>query len=84
MANHPNRNWRRRWSVDQAARTATHLDGWAFIFAPASTPGQAPAASCIAHPSLVGRDLVDLQRTVNRIAREAVDIYADALQRAQE
>jgi hypothetical protein len=27
MTNHPNRNWRRRWSIDRDAATATHNNG---------------------------------------------------------
>jgi hypothetical protein len=27
MANHPNRNWKRRWRVDQDAGTAVHESG---------------------------------------------------------
>jgi len=36
MANHPNRGWRARWTVDLASATARHRDGWAFRFAPAA------------------------------------------------
>jgi hypothetical protein len=27
MANHPNRNWKRRWTVDESAGTAVHESG---------------------------------------------------------
>lgn len=32
MPNHPNRNWRRRWTVDLETRTATHQTGFAVVF----------------------------------------------------
>ncbi len=36
MANHRNRGWRSRWSIDLEAATAKHRDGWVFKFSPAA------------------------------------------------
>jgi hypothetical protein len=32
MANHPNRNWKRRWTVDENAGTAVHESGFSARF----------------------------------------------------
>lgn len=32
MANHPNRNWRKKWNVDIEQCLAVHQDGWMFQF----------------------------------------------------
>ena len=32
MANHPNRNWRKRWQFDTASLTATHESGFTVQF----------------------------------------------------
>ena len=75
---HPNRNWRRRWTVDLAARTATHADGWVFEFDAASDADGGIDGRCTSHPSLIGYDTRKLPQTAARIAREAGDIYIEA------
>jgi len=32
MANHPNRNWKRRWHVDHSAGIAVHVSGLTALF----------------------------------------------------
>lgn len=32
IANHPNRGWRKRWTIDLVGRTATHQNGFAVVF----------------------------------------------------
>lgn len=77
MANHPNRNWRSRWSVDLEAATATHRDGWVFCFVPA--PGQPGAfdGRCVARPDPLTP--VHAQQAA-RVAREAGEVYIAARQ----
>lgn len=72
MANHPNRGWRSRWSVDLEAATATHRDGWIFKFSPAAGEPGAFVARCQAKP-----DPLTLEQLAkaSRIEREAMDIY---------
>jgi hypothetical protein len=75
MANHPNRNWRSRWTVDLEAATASHRDGWAFRFSPVAGEPGAFDGQCIAQPEpLTQEHLAQAQR----IAREAGDIYIEA------
>lgn len=74
MKNHPNRNWRRRWTIDLAAATATHADGWVFRFTPADEAGAFDGA-CIAHPEPL---TADHMARATRIAREAGEIYVEA------
>lgn len=77
MANHPNRGWRGRWTVDLETSTATHRDGWAFRFSP--VPGEPGAFDgvCILHPEPL---TVDMAKTASRITREAGDIFTEARQ----
>ena len=75
MANHPNRGWRSRWSIDLETATATHRDGWVFKFEPAAGQAGAFDGKCIAKPSqLTPEHLAKAQR----IASEAGDIYIEA------
>lgn len=77
MANHPNRGWRARWTVDLETATATHRDGWVFEFSPAEGTAGAFDGQCIAQPSpLTPEHLAG----AHRIAREAGDIYIEARQ----
>ena len=81
MVNHPNRNWRARWRVDLNAATATHLDGWVFVFRP--DPGEPGAfdGECIAQPPQLTHEHMD---QAARIAREAGDIYIEARRRERD
>lgn len=75
MANHPNRGWRSRWSIDLETATATHRDGWVFKFSPAADQAGSFDGKCIAQPSpLTAEQLAK----AHRIAREAGDIYIEA------
>lgn len=75
MANHPNRGWRSRWSVNLENATATHRDGWAFKFSPAADQAGAFDGKCIAQPSQLTPEQM---AKAHRIAREAGDIYIEA------
>lgn len=75
MTNHPNRNWRARWTVDLASATATHRDGWAFKFSVARDSPGAFDGRCIAQPSPLTPEHT---AQAARIAREAGDIYGEA------
>lgn len=75
MTNHPNRNWRARWTIDLETATATHRDGWVFRFSPASGETRAFDGKCIAQPAPLTAGHV---AQAARIAREAGDIYIEA------
>lgn len=75
MTNHPNRNWRSRWSVDLGTATVTHCDGWQFAFAPVRGDPAAFDGRCIAQPSPM---TAEHMRVATRIAREAGDAYIEA------
>lgn len=75
MANHPNRGWRSRWSVDLKTATSTHRDGWQFKFMPAEdAPGQF-VGHCIVQPPLLTTEQIG---SAARIASEAGDIFIEA------
>ena len=42
MTNHPNRNWRKKWSVDADQLTATHTLGLVVFFSPVEKPTPTP------------------------------------------
>lgn len=75
MTNHPNRNWRSRWSVDLEAATATHRDGWVFKFAPDEDDPSAFDGECVGQPAPLTPEYI---KQSARIAREAGDIYIEA------
>jgi hypothetical protein len=79
MTNHPNRNWRRRWKVDLAGCTATHQDGWVFAFALAKGDNAAWDGKLIAQPQLPDPLPPGFAKTAARIAKEAGDLYMEAL-----
>lgn len=37
MTNHPNRGWRKRWTVERVSRTAVHASGVTVRFAPSDS-----------------------------------------------
>ena len=75
MANHPNRGWRSRWSIDLETATATHRDGWVFKFSPATDQAGAFDGKCIAQPDPITPDHIN---NAARLAPEAGDIYIEA------
>lgn len=75
MTNHPNRGWRKRWTIDLETATATHVDGWSFRFAPDPDEPGAFDGKCIAQPSPLSEEHL---AQAARIAREAGDIYIEA------
>lgn len=78
MANHPNRGWRSRWSIDLESATVSHRDGWVFKFSPAADQLGAFNGACLCQPS----PLTPLHiAAAARIAREAGEIYVEARQR---
>lgn len=80
MTNHPNRNWRSRWTVDLPTHTVTHRDGWVFQFAPAENEPGAYDGRCIAHPEMTTAVI----QQAARIAREAGDVYGEAREAERE
>lgn len=76
MVNHPNRGWRSRWMVDLESATTTHRDGWQFRFVPAADDPGAFDGECIAQPEPLTSTHV---REAARIAREAGDVFLEAL-----
>ncbi|MDR2209371.1 MAG: hypothetical protein LBE22_10435 [Azoarcus sp.] len=78
MTNHPNRNWRRCWKVDLSAATATHSDGWVFHFERDEEDG-AWDGSVIDCPPLEAETSPEFAQRALRIAREAGEIYTEAL-----
>lgn len=77
MPNHPNRNWRSRWTVNLATCTATHRNGWVFRFTQDSNDKSAWDGECIDTPQPLTMEHL---RIAQRIAREAGDVYIEALQ----
>lgn len=78
MVNHPNRNWRRRWTVDLESAAATHVDGWVFQFVP--VPGETGVfdGKCIQQPTPLTKEHI---RSAARIAKEAGEVYVEARQK---
>lgn len=75
MSNHPNRNWRSRWTVDLEAATATHQNGLVVRFAPAEDePGAYDGEVIAGLEALAGMD----GQALARLMREAGDIYVEA------
>jgi hypothetical protein len=79
MSNHPNRNWRRRWTVDLEAGTATHNTGLVVRFTP--VPGEPGAYD---GEVIAGLDAVHglSPQQAARMMREAGDIYAESTKTA--
>ena len=75
MANHPNRGWRARWSIDLETATATHRDGWIFRFTPVAGEPGAFDGACVGQPSPLTQEHIT---QAARAAREAGDIYIEA------
>lgn len=75
MVNHPNRNWRSRWSINLESGTATHRDGWVFRFSPVADQVGAFDGQCVNQPSPMTQEHM---AKASRIAREAGDIYIEA------
>ncbi|MCL2076658.1 MAG: hypothetical protein FWH15_09555 [Betaproteobacteria bacterium] len=78
MVNHPNRGWRKRWTVDLESCTATHRDGWIFRFTLDEEDGAAWDGKCISQPVPLPPDFA---RIAHRIAREAGEIYRETLRK---
>jgi len=74
--NHPNRSWRSHWSVSLDNCTATHLDGWVFLFAVSADDPDALDGELIEQPQPLTE--AHLRRAA-RIAHEAGVIYQEAL-----
>lgn len=78
MANHPNRNWKRRWRVDLAQRTATHESGLVVQFAAEPDEEGGIDGQIIAGMPDLSRSADVAQTQAQRIARllrEAGEIY---------
>jgi hypothetical protein len=75
VANHPNRGWRSRWSVDVGNRTATHREGWVFKFNIVENNGEKILAyECIGKPDT---HTPGLETKFERVAQEALNIYRE-------
>ena len=75
VANHPNRGWRSRWSVDVDNRTATHRDGWVFKFDFVEKNGEKIFVyECIGKPDPYTQAL---EAKFERVAQEALDVYRE-------
>lgn len=81
MGNHSNRNWRRRWRVDLAARTATHQTGLVVTFREHPEGGWAEQSDNI--NGWFAKDPMNRAQIVARLIREAGDIYKEHLDRRQ-
>lgn len=73
MANHPNRNWRRRWSVDLDANEARHTSGLTVRFQ--AQPDGSWQSVVIAQGQPID------SRALARLTREAGDIFQITIQR---
>lgn len=76
MVNHPNRGWRKRWSVDLGAGTATHIDGWIFSFPKQGSAPEDVVGTCTTIPK--GMTILGLANS-ERIAQEANQIFQECL-----
>lgn len=76
MVNHPNRGWRSRWTVDQEAATAAHIDGWVFRFSPVDGEPGAFDGECVAQPNPITEEHL---AAAPRVAREAGEVYQESL-----
>jgi hypothetical protein len=72
ISNHPNRGWRKRWTIDTQTRTAVHTSGFAVSFARRNgewlveiTQGESDV-----HPA-------DVERMLNQV-KELLDVLAAA------
>lgn len=74
MANHPNRNWRKRWTVDLERCRATHQDGFVFLFS-----GGELGWSGVCEQIKPGPHTTEDMQRFARIAREADDIWREAI-----
>lgn len=80
MANHPNRGWRSRWTVDIESSTATHRDGWVFKFTPDEDDPGAFDGDCIGQPEPLTPEHI---AQAPRIAMEAGEIYKETIDGSQ-
>jgi hypothetical protein len=77
---HPNRNWRKRWTVDLLTHTARHDSGFAVRINPLNT-GEwecveiEEAAGVAEVPDLIVRDVDDYPDRKQRLMDEAVNQY---------
>jgi hypothetical protein len=77
--NHPHQAWRARWTVDLSAKTATHRDGFVFLFRSVDAEhGGGLEAKCIQYPEPLTEEH---KKQAARIAREAGDIYQEVRNR---
>ena len=75
MANHPNRGWRSRWSVDVDKRTAIHREGWVFKFNFVENNGEKNLAyECVGKPE---HNTQGLDAKFERVAEEALKVYQE-------
>ncbi len=79
MTNHPNRGWRSHWTVDLAAGTAEHDDGWLFVFERIKDGSGAMEGRCIEAPAPINEADVLHMAQAGRIAREAGEIFAETI-----
>lgn len=75
MANHPNRGWRKTWSVDLEKQMATHQAGFAVIF---NRVGDKWVAGTLVNENLVNA----VER--ERLLREAQQVIERAGERARD
>ena len=83
MTNHPNRNWRKRWTVDLSTCSATHAPTGVIINYTRDDDGWEGKCQDLA---LVNRLLSDKEINADqlaRIMREAGDVYKEALDARQ-
>ena len=67
MGNHPNRNWRKRWSYDEATRTAQHESGFTVVFNEYFLPVQ------IQHGEYEqDQTIADIHQQIDRLVHESM------------
>ena len=82
MSNHPNRNWRNRWTVDPVQRTASHQSGIIVQFDPEPGEDGGIDGRVIAGMPAFSTDRATAQQQANELARtmrEAGEIYQEHL-----
>lgn len=72
MTNHPNRGWRKRWTVERVSRTAVHASGLTVRFQTSATRPET-------HDQIVleGADKLPQGADVGRLVQEAIMLWRD-------
>ena len=77
MTNHPNRNWRKKWTYFPEDQTVSHIDGWVFQFVKASDTDGAYDGKLIQQSGNVDFTDPHISSKLANLARQAGEFYAE-------